>query len=210
VIVWIDLAGVGIGSWYSQYLRSVPPTAIVEELELVASQAAQGIVGILQFIALVTAAICFIQWFRQAYLNVAIVTGRANTHNPKWATWGFFVPVLNLFRPQQMMREIWDGTYARWVEEPSRTVKASPPRDLVNLWWGAFIVTSVVGNLVGRLSWRATTAQQTLAVTSLYLIADSVHASAAVIAIAVVRGVTELQRPLLAERAAIDFDTARS
>jgi hypothetical protein len=137
VIVWIDLAGVGIESWYSQYLRSVPPTAIVEELELVASQAAQGVVGILQFIALVTAAICFIQWFRQAYLNVAIVTGRANTHNPKWATWGFFVPVLNLFRPQQLMRENWDGTFARWVEEPSRTVKASPPRDLVNLWWGA-------------------------------------------------------------------------
>jgi hypothetical protein len=75
---------------------------------------------------------------------------------------------------------------------------------------GGLIVTSVVGNLVGRLSWRATTAQQTLAVTSLYLIADSVHASAAVIAIAVVRGVTELQRPLLAERAAIDFDTAPS
>jgi hypothetical protein len=109
-----------------------------------------------------------------------------------------------------MMREIWDGTFARWVEEPSRTEKASPPMDLVNLWWGAFIVTSVVGNLAGRLSWRATTAQQTLDATLLYLVADVVDASAAAIAIAVVRGVTELQRPLLAERAAVDLDAAPS
>jgi len=199
-IAVIDLLAVASGLWYSAYLRSLPSAAIVEELELVASEAAHGVVSILQFFALIAAAICFIWWFRQAYANVAVVTRRSNTHDPKWAIWGFVVPALNLVRPHQIMREIWDGSYARWVEEPSRTVESSPPMDLVNIWWGAFIVTCVLGSFAGRLSSRATTAGETVDAIMLYIFADAFDLCAAVVAIALVRNVTRLQRALLAER----------
>ena len=107
------------------------------------------------------------------------------------------MPVLNLVRPQQVMREIWWITSDTWDSNRSRVVGLTRPADRVNLWWGLFLATSLLGNAMARASLRASTAQETLWAIWATAFADAFDIVAVLVAVALVRGVTELQRPLL-------------
>jgi hypothetical protein len=192
-----DAAAVPAGLAYARYLQSLDPISEVEELELVTSELAYTLVGLAQFAALIIAAVFFIRWFHLAHRNLGSLSDQPAVHDSRWAIWGFFVPILNLVRPQQLMREIWSITSGRWQVEPSRVVGLTRPADHVNLWWGLFLATSFLGNAVGRAAWRATTAQETLLTTWATLFADAFDITAVLVALALVRSVTELQRPLL-------------
>lgn len=192
-----DAAALPTGLLYARYLQSLDPQAVVEELDLVGLEFAYAIVGLAQFATMIVSAVLFIRWFHLAHLNLGSFSAEPAAHDSRWAIWGFFVPILNLFRPQQLMREIWTLTSRRWQEHPARVVGLSQPSDHVNLWWGFFLATSFMGNAVGRATWRATTAQETLWATWASLVADSFDIAAVLVALALVRAVTELQRPLL-------------
>ena len=155
--------------------------------------------GIAQLAAIVVAGVFFIRWFHRAHLNLTNFTDSSTSYNSRWAIWGFFVPFLNLVRPRQLMREVWDTTSRRWEEEPGRVVGLVRPTDRVNLWWGLFLATGFLGNFVGRIYWRATTAQETLHATWLTVFADAFGLSAVMVAIVLVRSVTALQRPFLGD-----------
>jgi hypothetical protein len=197
-VIVIDVVAIGSGVPYLRYLQSLDPQAVVAELDLVASESVYGLVGLAQFVSLLVAACFFIRWFQVAYANVERLSGRATAHHPGWVIWGFFVPVMNLFRPQQLMREIWDATYLRCVDEPSR-VGPTLPADRVNLWWGFFLFGTVIGNVGGRLSWRAVTAADEIPVTVVLLAADCVEVVAGVAAVALVRSVTQMQQPFVSD-----------
>jgi hypothetical protein len=192
-----DAAAVPAGFFYATYLNSLAPDAVVEELEFVPSEVAYTLIGLFQLAALILAAVFFIRWFHLAHLNLSFFSDTPTTYSSRWAIWGFFVPILNFVRPQQVMREIWDRTNRRWDRETARVVGLTRPADRVNLWWALFLATSFLGNAVGRMAFRATTAQETLHVTWLTLVADAFDIVAVALALVVVKSVTQLQRPLL-------------
>lgn len=192
-----DAVAIPAGLIYARYLQSLDPTAVIEELELAASELAYALVGIAQLAALIIAAVLFIRWFHLAHRNLASLSDQVAIRDSRWTIWGFFVPILNLIRPQQMMREIWTITSDRWQEEAARVVGLTRPSDHVNLWWGLFLATSFLENVLARVTWQATTAQETLWATWATLFADAFDIAAVVVALLLVRSVTELQRPLL-------------
>jgi len=192
-----DAAAVLAGLAYAGYLQSLDPISKVEELESVTSELAYGLVGFAQGVALIIAAVFFIRWFHLAHRNLGSLSDQPAAHNSRWVIWGFFVPILNLVRPQQLMREIWSITSVRWQGEPSRVIGLTQPADHVNLWWGLFVATGILGNAVGRVALRATTAQETLLATWAVVFSDAFDIAAVLVALALVRSVTELQRPLL-------------
>jgi hypothetical protein len=193
-----DAAGIPTGLAYARYLQSLDPAAVVEELETVPSELAYALLGLAQVGAMIFAAVFFIRWFYLAHRNLGSLSDRPATHDSRWAIWGFFIPILNLLRPQQLMREIWTITSSKWREEPSRVVGLTHPSDHVNLWWGFFVATSILGNWAARADWRAVTAQETLWATWGTAFAYGFDIAAVFAALALVRSVTELQRPLLA------------
>ena len=71
------------------------------------------------------------------------------TITPGWAVGWYFVPIANLWKPFQAMKEIWLGSHygANW-EGGSAT-------DLLNWWWGLYILDSMLGNASWRLTDRA-------------------------------------------------------
>jgi len=192
-----DAAAVPAGIAYATYLQSLDPAANVDELELVTSESVYALVGLAQLACLVVAAVFFIRWFHLAHRNLAGLSDRPAAHDSRWAIWGFFVPLLNMVRPRQLMREIWSTTSGSWDGNPSRVVGLTRPTDHVNLWWGFFLATCVVSNAVGRATFRATTAQETLWATWATIASDALDVAAVLAALALVRSVTALQRPLL-------------
>jgi len=201
----VSLWGVGItnaaalvtGVFFSSYLQSLESSAVIEELEFVGFTIAYGIVGLAKLIALMIAGVFFIRWFYLAHQNVSRLDGSRPKHHSWWSIWGFFVPVINMFRPQQLMREVWTITSGKWEAEPSRVLGRKRPSDCVDLWWGTFLATNFLGNSVTLASWRATTAHEILLATWATLFADVFGIVAVLVAVTLVGNVTALQRPIL-------------
>ena len=181
---------------YSSYLRSLPRQAVVADLEPVASEVFYGLVGLAQLLAFVGAAVCFVLWFHDVYGAVPAITGRATNHDRKWVFWGFVVPFLNIFRPQQMMRETWDVMLQRWLRDADGS-PALVPADRVNIWWGLYIAMCVASYFSGRVAWLAVSAAENVFSTTLTQGADAISLVSAVVAIGLVRNVTRLQLLLL-------------
>lgn len=90
--------------------------------------------------AYVLCAILFIMWFRRAYYNLHQLNPGYPSETEGWAAGAWFVPILNLFRPYNIMKEIWAGTLAL---APNR-VSQQYPGGIISTWWILWIVLSVV------------------------------------------------------------------
>ena len=60
----------------------------------------QGVIGLVQFVFLVTLAVLFIRWLRRAFRNTDVLWPGVRRHGHGWATGAWFVPFLNLWRPK--------------------------------------------------------------------------------------------------------------
>jgi len=64
---------------------------------------------------------------------------------PRWSVWGFIIPIVNLFRPYQVMSELWKaseivaGTDDPWAKKPTRLI--------VGVWFAILILDTIVGRL---------------------------------------------------------------
>lgn len=89
-------------------------------------------------------AVFFIMWFRRAYNNLYAANPAYASFSEGWAAGAWFIPIMNLVRPFQMMREIWTGTQAavphRFPEGRSHL--------LVSYWWTAHISMIIMGYII--------------------------------------------------------------
>ncbi|MGH9309189.1 MAG: DUF4328 domain-containing protein [Vicinamibacterales bacterium] len=201
-VMLADLLAICAEFFYVEHLRSVAPSTIVAESELVLPEVFILLAALLQIAALASAGVTFLKWLRQAYVNVPAITGRETDQHDAWAIWAFFVPILCLFRPQMIVREIWDSAERMWLLGDERAQGRMPPKDCVNLWWGLFLGSVIVDNVINLGTSGAATASDTRSAITLYLMADVLDVPSAIVAIVLVHRVTELQVPLLAEPAA--------
>lgn len=81
----------------------------IDEDKAYANDLRQGIIGLLQTGLYITSIIVFLNWFRRAYGNLHRLKLRLN-HSETMAVWAFFIPIIFLFRPYQIMKEIWSST----------------------------------------------------------------------------------------------------
>jgi hypothetical protein len=80
------------------------------------------------------AGICVVVWFWRAYKNLKLM-GRA-ARAPGWAIGGWFVPIMNLFRPYQMMKEL---------ARESPRVRGGEGAGAVGLWWLLHLIAFIGG-----------------------------------------------------------------
>jgi hypothetical protein len=76
----------------------------------------------------------FLMWIHRSHRNLSAFGAQGLTFTPGWAVGWWFIPIFNLFRPFQIVREIWQASDpgmpagAAWRRAPS-----SP---LIGWWWG--------------------------------------------------------------------------
>lgn len=98
---------------------------------------AGDLVGAAQVAAGALVAAAFLPWLYRVRVNVRALGMRRLRYGREWTVLGFLVPGLNLWRPYQVVDEVWRAS------EPSsgdplawRRATGSP---LVPAWWGAFL-----------------------------------------------------------------------
>lgn len=109
----------------------------------------QSIVSILVLLLLLGAGIFFIQWFRRAYYNLHQLSGKLS-YAEGWAAGSWFVPIMNLGRPYNIMKEMMNVAESMLVQ--ANIVQEDPKRKRsVGIWWTLWIIISIVGNINNRI-----------------------------------------------------------
>ena len=139
------LAGLQNGAFESQQ-------AAISAAE--ASDARQGVVGIAQFVTFIVSGILILRWIHRVNWNARALGAQNLQFTPGWAIGWYFVPVMNLWKPYQAMKEIWRASV-----DPANWHAAAAPA-LIGFWWFFWIVSSVLGNVSFRLMMRAESIDQ--------------------------------------------------
>jgi hypothetical protein len=160
-----------------------------------ASNARLAFAYIATFVAYLLAAIPFIIWLVRARRNVESLGIYDLAWGKGWAIGGWFVPVLSLWRPKQVVNEIWRASdpdlphgarEAQWSRIPLSWV--------LGWWWGLFIAGGILDRISGRMYNSAVTAPEELTATYVALISSLLTAASAVLAIQVMRQITRRQQ----------------
>ena len=87
----------------------------------------QGIVGLLQSGLGIVTAITFLKWIYRAYKNIQGFGAEGLRFSPGWAMGYYFIPILSLIRPVQVMSEIWRASDdpRNWRQRPGSWLIAS-------------------------------------------------------------------------------------
>ncbi len=122
----------------------VSDAAMMEAMEALDARA--GLVGLGFLGVYVASVICSARWIMKAHANLRELSVDPPETTPGWAVGWFFVPVANLVKPLQAMRELWWASLApgAWREQGS-----SP--GLLQGWWALWILANVLGNLASRM-----------------------------------------------------------
>ena len=80
-------------------------------------------------------------WIHCAHANLREIGMEGLEFTPGWAVGWYFIPIANLIKPYQAMRELWNASFG----ESDGYANEAPP--LVKLWWGCWIVCNILSNV---------------------------------------------------------------
>jgi hypothetical protein len=111
------------------------------------------IVLIAQLTMLILTAIAFMTWLYRCRANLRAFGTRRLRYSRNWAIVGFLIPVLNLVRPYQVTREVWQASDPS-ATDPFEWTTIRPPR-LFRAWWATFVAFTLLKALA---YWMTTSA----------------------------------------------------
>ncbi|MES2593334.1 MAG: DUF4328 domain-containing protein [Bacteroidota bacterium] len=102
-----------------------------------ANQMHQKIISILNVVLLLTSSVVFLMWVYRAYDNLTKLNITSLNFTPGWAVGYWFVPIMSLFKPHTVMREIWEETQDYTYSNEEKKNIQQPT--WVSVWWGLYL-----------------------------------------------------------------------
>jgi hypothetical protein len=101
----------------------------------------------LQLAVLAVAAVFFVRWVLRSVRNMPALGVEDPRWSPSAAGWAWFIPILSLWRPKQVVNDLWRSADPDLAyPTPGRDWTAAKVPALMQWWWGLW--------LVGGLAWR--------------------------------------------------------
>ena len=107
--------------------------------------AAAGLLILPIYIATV---VVFCMWVHRSNANARALGAEGMEFTPGWSVGWFFIPIMNLFKPYQAVREIYRASDP---ERGPRDWPLSGNSGAVRLWWTLWIVTNIIDNVESRM-----------------------------------------------------------
>jgi hypothetical protein len=140
------------------------------------SDAVTGIVGLIQFVLFIMLGITFLRWIYRTNKNLGAYSGERMTFTPGWSVGWYFIPVANLFKPYQAMKELWNVSHK----------KESADHVILGWWWFLWIVSNVLGRLAFKNAMRAEIAEDYILSAVTYIASDGIDVALNVAALMLV------------------------
>jgi len=193
-MICLDVIAIASGLLQASLVGRVLQGVIITPAEAVANDSRQQLIGNLWVILYVATVVAFFLWLSRSYRNVSALTTLSPSYSPAWAVGSFFMPFLWLTRPLQIIRELWhlsdtDPSVATLHEEGRKL----PTPSVVGWWWGIWLVSVFLSQVVRNTTGHMNTPQEILNATYVSLASDFADLVAAGLAIAVVRAIDRKQ-----------------
>lgn len=144
---------------------------------------------LLQLVAFIATGSVWLLWLQQAYRNLRLVGTKRSRFSSGWAVAFWLIPFINLVRPYEIVKELWQRSEAR----NDRDSFDGLPAPAFIPWWWATCVLSGLGRLHASLTVEA-------GVTNVAVLEDALGVVAAVLAVRLVRGISGLQQLFQTQR----------
>jgi hypothetical protein len=146
----------------------------------------------IQLALLAATATAFLLWLYQARANLRALEVRRPQFSRGWVVGGYLVPVLNLFRPYQVMAEIWKASAPENLD--AFNWRSEPVPTLIRVWWVSFVGYGALAMMSELLELGAGVSIAKLQIsTALALLADVTAALSACLACFVVTRLSDAQ-----------------
>jgi hypothetical protein len=199
-LIWIVLALeiVSLISGYFQYdlLQTAANGGEISTETATANDTREQIIGIIYLIAFVISGVTFIQWFRRAYYNLHLRVNHLS-QTEGWAAGSWFVPIVSLFRPYQIMKELYQETKELLVKK-GLSINENFATGSLGWWWTLWIINSAIGQFVFRYSMKAESIDEFTISTVASMIGNVVGIPLALITVKVIKDYANVE-PLIIE-----------
>jgi hypothetical protein len=165
----------------------------VSETELDTNYYAQLALSLIYAIWWLATVIAFLMWTHRAHRNLHSLGATDLEFSPAGAVGWYFFPFLNLYKPYQVMREIYNASnpddlryqITRWSDHGPMIVKT---------WWALFLLMSVASRAVNRMSAYPDTPGSFQFVAGASIVDDVITIATMLVAIVLVRSIDHRQR----------------
>lgn len=197
-LIWIVLileiiSLISSGLQYS-LLQTLSNGGVITNEAVTANDLREQSIGILYLIAYISSGIVFIMWFRRAYFNLHQKV-KSLSYTEGWAAGSWFVPIVNLYRPYEIMKELYEETKKCIIDE-DKSLYIDLTTNLLGIWWTLWIINGILGNIVFRLSRQADTIPELLTVTIISLISGFIGVGLGIVTIRVIKDYSKVERLL--------------
>lgn len=110
-----------------------------------------GVIGFLSFAIGVTYFVLKLMWLDRAYLNLGRL-GLRQYHGSWKATWGWIIPIGNLWLPYQAVYNCAEEYNRAANSAHGNDYSGGNPGRVVDLWWGAFLVSVLAPFLIAFMN----------------------------------------------------------
>jgi hypothetical protein len=154
--------------------------------------------------------VLFIIWLHRCRVNARAFGCRRFRYSRIWTVLGFAIPILNFFRPYQVVSEVWRASDPRAVETRIDWL-AMPVSRFVLAWWVTLLACATLEiAAIALVTHVGAGISELIAARTLGMLAGAVSASSAILAYLVVSGIQEAQQEKwsIIHRAEIESDAA--
>lgn len=200
ILIWcvLVLEIASLVSGYLQYdlLQTAANGGFISAEMANSNDAREQIIAWIYTACFITSAVTFILWFRRAYFNLHQKVEYLS-YTEGWAAGCWFVPILNWFRPFQIMNEMYKQTKEFLLGNEVR-FHSNFTNIYLGWWWTLWLISSVIGQIVFRSTMNAVTIPQLSNATLWGMVDNIIGIPLALITIKVIKDYTSVE-PLLLE-----------
>lgn len=148
------------------------------------------ILGILSALVQIPTVVMWLVWQYRAQSNLRPLGSTALRWSPAWAVWGWLIPFANLVLPYLTVREL-----SKASEPDAGTLewRTRPTGALLPLWWASWVGSQILSGVAVAVVGSDATVRSVSNGTSVAVVGGVVHVIAAVLAIVVVRRISDRQ-----------------
>lgn len=187
VMIWLSLGAAAGAALTESFSLATGNAAKGTEGEFTLCDLVETVMGLFQMAVFIATSIPFLMWIWRANANARALGAEGLSFTPGWSVGWFFVPILNLWYPYQVMKEIWQASRnpAAWSTEP---VPA-----LLGWWWGLWLLTNSLGMAALRFSLHPENPVTSQLSTVLGLLSDLAFIALCPVAVRLVRTIFSRQ-----------------
>lgn len=194
IMLGITIVSIGTQGWRHILLVDALTNIDDVDMEMInMSDMLIVVITVAYWAIIILAIVFFIMWFRRAYYNVRQLPWHNARYTDGWAAGSWFVPIINLWWPYQIMVDIWRGTQNFLRErlgEPQST-------SIIGWWWALYLIWRFTINIAGTVSSEANEIDSLITATRFKIFSDLITIPAILLAMRVVQRTSSFERELL-------------